>query len=131
VTERRFLTPGSLPPPTGYSHVVQVPASELIFVSGQVPLDAAGELVGPGDLEAQTRQVFANLTNALEAAGAAWSDVVKLTYFVRDVGQIATVRGVRDGILDTRRLPASTLVEVSSLFRDDILIEIDAVAVRG
>ena len=128
--ERRHLTPGSLPDPTGYSHVVEVPASSLVFISGQVPLDASGELVGAGDIEAQTRQVFANLTVALEAAGVGWRDVVKLNYYLRDVGHLVAVRAVRDEILDTRHLPASTLVEVSSLFRDDVLIEIDAIAVR-
>ena len=128
--ERRHLTPGSLPDPTGYSHVVEVPASSLVFISGQVPLDASGELVGAGEIEAQTRQVFANLTVALEAAGVGWRDVVKLNYYLRDVGDLVAVRAVRDEILDTRHLPASTLVEVSSLFRDDVLIEIDAIAVR-
>lgn len=125
------LTPRSLPAPAGYSHVVEVPASSLVFISGQVPLNADGELVGAGDVEAQTRQVFSNLTAALEAADVGWPDVVKLNYFLRDVSALPTVRAVRDSFLDTRHLPASTLVEVSNLFRDDVLIEIDAIAVRG
>ena len=65
-TRRSFHSPETLPPPFGYSHAVDVAASRLIFVSGQVPLDAEGRLVGEGDFEAQTRQVFANLTAALE-----------------------------------------------------------------
>jgi reactive intermediate/imine deaminase len=127
---KRFLSPETLPPPFGYSHVVDAPAGRVIFISGQVPLDQTGELVGEGDIEAQTRQVFGNLTAALEAADASWPDVVKLNFFVVDVTQIGAVRGVRDEYVNTRQPPASTLIEVSRLFRDDVLIEVDAVAVR-
>ncbi len=127
---KRFLSPKTLPPPFGYSHVVDAPAGRVIYVSGQVPLDAAGQLVGEGDLETQARQVFENLTVALAAAGASWADVVKLSFFVVDVAQIGPVRQVRDEYVNTRQPPASTLIEVSRLFRDDVLIEVDAVAVR-
>lgn len=130
MNERRFLSPDTLAPPFGYSHVVEATGARTIYISGQVPLDTKGELVGAGDLEAQTRRVFENLTAALEAAGAQWSDVVKLNYYLRDVGQIAVIRAIRDEYLDPERRPASTLVEVSGLFRDDVLIEVDAVAVR-
>jgi reactive intermediate/imine deaminase len=130
VATRRFLSPDTLAPPFGYSHVVDAPLGRIIYVAGQVPLDSDGQLVGEGDVEAQTRQVFRNLSAALDAAGASWSDVVKLNYFLRDVGQIAIVRSIRDEYVDTEHPPASTLVEVSSLFRNDVLIEIEAVAVR-
>jgi reactive intermediate/imine deaminase len=126
---RRFLSPESLPSPAGYSHVVDAPAGRIVYVSGQVPLDANGELVGAGDLDAQVRQVFDNLSRALEAAGASWPDVVKLNYFVRDMSRHESVRAIRNEYVDTERPPASTLVEVSGLFRDDVLIEIDAVAI--
>ena len=130
MTGRRFLSPETLPRPFGYSHVVDAAASRLVYVSGQVPLNADGHLVGEGNFEAQTRQVFENLTRALEAADTSWSDVVKLTYFLRDVGEIASVRAIRDEYVDTEQPPASTLVEVSGIFRDDVLIEIEAVAIR-
>ena len=130
MSEIRHLVPDGLPRPNGYSHVVTAPVDRIVFVSGQVPLDAAGELVGPGDVEAQARRVFENLTTALEAAGASWQSVVKLNFFVRDVTQMPAVRAVRDAYIDPERAPASTLVEVSRLFRDDVLVEIDAVAVR-
>ena len=128
--DRRFLSPDTLPPPFGYSHVVDAPASRVVYISGQVPLDAAGELVGEGDFAAQVRQVFENLTAALAAADASWDDVVKLNYFVRDVGEVAALRAIRDEYVNTERPPASTLVEVSSLFRDEVLVEIEAVAVK-
>ena len=128
MSERRFLTPATLSPPFGYSHVVEAPAGTIVYISGQVPLDAEGQLVGEGDFEAQTRQVFENLSRALEAADASWSDVVKLDYFLRDVGQIAAVRTVRDEYIDTQHPPASTLVEVSALVLPEFLIEVEAVA---
>jgi len=126
---RRFLSPETLPSPAGYSHVVEVRAARVIYVSGQVPLDRDGRLLGEGDLEAQTRQVFENLQAALDAAGASWADVVKLNYYLVDASELTAVRAIRDEYVDTAHPPASTLVEVSRLFRDDVLIEIDAVAI--
>jgi len=127
---KRFLSPETLPPPFGYSHVVDSPGGRIIYISGQVPLDPTGQLVGEGDVAAQARQVFQNLSAALEAAGASWSDVVKLGFFVVDVSQMGSVRPVRDEYVNTREPPASTLIEVSRLFRDDVLVEVDAVAIR-
>jgi reactive intermediate/imine deaminase len=126
---KRFLSPDTLPPPFGYSHVVEAQAGRLIYISGQVPLDREGQLVGEGDFDAQVRQVFDNLTAALTAAGANWADVVKLNYFLTDVSQIASVRAIRDEHVNTEHPPASTLVEVSRLFRDEVLVEIEAVAI--
>lgn len=129
MAERRHLAPEGLPKPNGYSHVVVAPVERLVVISGQVPLDEDGRLAGAGDVAAQARRVFENLTLALDAAGASWEDVVKLNFFVRDVGGMPAVRMIRDEYVDTARPPASTLVEVSRLFRDDVLIEVDAVAV--
>jgi reactive intermediate/imine deaminase len=130
MSELRHLVPDTLPRPNGYSHVVSAPAERIVFVSGQVPLNADGDLVGPGDVAVQARQVFENLTRALEAEGTTWANVVKLNYFVRDVAEMPTVRRIRDEYVEAERPPASTLVEVNRLFRDDVLIEIDAIAVR-
>jgi enamine deaminase RidA (YjgF/YER057c/UK114 family) len=128
-TDIRQIAPEGLAPGPGYSHVISVDApGRLVVISGQVPLDASGALVGPGDLAAQTRQVFTNLAAALRAAGAGWEHVVKLGYFVRDAAQVATVRAVRDEFLPAGTAPASTLVQVSALFRDDLLIEVEALA---
>jgi reactive intermediate/imine deaminase len=128
VAEKRFLNPDMLSPPFGYSHVVDSPVERIVYISGQVPLDGDGQLVGEGDFEAQTRQVFENLTRALEAAGASWTDVVKLNFFLTDVTQITSVRAVRDEFVDTEHPPASTLVQVSGLFRPEVMIEVEAVA---
>jgi reactive intermediate/imine deaminase len=131
MSEKRFLSPGTMSPPFGYSHIVDAAASRVIFISGQVPLNTDGDLVGKGDFEAQARQVFANLSAALEAAGAGWRDVVKLNYFLTDIGELATVRAIRDEYVDTERPPASTLVQVSALFSPEAMVEIEAVAIKG
>jgi enamine deaminase RidA (YjgF/YER057c/UK114 family) len=75
--------------------------------------------------------VFDNLRSALQAVGATFDQVVKLNYYLVDAAQLPVVRDVRDEYLNPQRLPASTAVEVRRLFRDDCLIEVDAVAVTG
>ena len=80
--------------------------------------------------EAQTRLTFENVGRALSAAGAAWSDVVKLTIYVVDVSELATIRAVRDEFVNIESPPTSSLVQVSGLFHPDVLIEVEAVAYR-
>jgi enamine deaminase RidA (YjgF/YER057c/UK114 family) len=125
----RFLNPPALPQPFGYTHVVEPGRGRTVYISGQVALDAAGNLVGLDDLETQAGQVFANIDAALAAVGASFHDVVKLTYFLLDISQIAVVRPARDRYVNTRQPPASSAVEVRRLFRDDVLIEVEAIAV--
>ena len=126
---RQVEAPGLAPGP-GYSHVISVDVpGRLVVVSGQVALDSAGNLVGPGDLEAQTRQVFGNLEAALTAAGATWEHVIRLGYFLRDAGGVGVVRSVRAEFVPEGVEPAASLVEVSRLVRDDLLIEVEALAV--
>ena len=112
--------------PPGYSHAMR--AGGLLFIAGQVPLDADGALVGKGDMAAQARQAFVNLGAVLTAAGATYRDLVKLTYFVTDIDQVAAIRAVRDEFVDVGNPPASTLVEVSRLFQPGLLIEVEAIA---
>ena len=126
----RFLNPSGLSAPRGYSHVAEIPAgSRVLYISGQVPLDSAGRVIGRGDFRAQARQVFRNLRTALAAGGARFADVVKLNYYVTDASQVPVLREVRDEYVDTASPPASTLVEVRRLFRDDLMLEVEAVAV--
>jgi enamine deaminase RidA (YjgF/YER057c/UK114 family) len=126
VVER--LNPAGLSTPTGYSHVVSARGGKTVYISAQNALDAKGQLVGPGDLAAQTRQVFENLAVALRAAGATFANVVKTNYYLRDASQVEIVRQVRSKYF-TSELPASTLVEVPRLARQEFLIEIEVVAV--
>lgn len=121
-----FRVPELAEPVSHYTDAVR--AGELLFVSGCIAVDGDGALVGGDDVVAQTRQVFANLTAALAAAGASLQDIVKVTVYLTDVRDRAAVNTVREERFgDTR--PASTLVEVSNLVLDGARVEIDAVAV--
>jgi reactive intermediate/imine deaminase len=122
------INPQGLSAPTSYSHVVTTRGGKTVYIAGQIALDAGGQLVGKGDLAAQTRQVFENLSIALTAAGATFDHVVKTNYYLRDASQVAVVREVRSKYF-TKELPASTLIEVPRLAQPDFLIEIEMVAV--
>jgi enamine deaminase RidA (YjgF/YER057c/UK114 family) len=127
--EPRFLNPASLPPSRGYSQVVAVPPGHrLVFLSGQVPLDSTGALRGGTDFRSQAKQVFENLRAGLAAVGADFGDVVKLNFYLLDVGNLPALREVRDRYVNRSAPPASTLVQVSGLFRDDVLLEVEAIA---
>jgi reactive intermediate/imine deaminase len=117
--------PGLADPISHYTDAVR--AGDLLFVSGFVPVDGDGQLVGGDDVVAQARQVFANLAAVLAAAGATFADVVKVTVYLTDIEDRARINPVRQEVFrDTR--PASTLVEVSALATPGARIEIDAVA---
>jgi len=125
----RHLNPETLPRPFGYSQVVDVRAGRTVYISGQVPLDSENQLVGEGDFVAQAQQVFENVRLALEAVGLTFDHVVKTQFFLTDVANLPKVREIRDQFVNTQRPPASTSVEVSALFRPDVLFEMDAIAV--
>jgi enamine deaminase RidA (YjgF/YER057c/UK114 family) len=123
--------PASLPQPSGYSHLAGIPpGSRLVWLAGQVPLTADGSLAS-GEWEGQTRQVMENIGAGLEAGGASWEDVFKLTIYVVDMAGLPTIRAVRDEFVNVERPPTSTLVQVVALARPDLLLEIEAVAAVG
>jgi enamine deaminase RidA (YjgF/YER057c/UK114 family) len=122
---RHIAAPEGVAAGRGYSQVV-VGRGRLVAVSGQVAQDEHGELVGAGDAAIQARQVFENLRRCLAQAGARFEDVVKLTFFVLDVADLAAVRAARDAVIDTTRPPASTAVQVAALFAPGYLLEVEA-----
>ena len=128
----RFVNPPGLAKSPRYSHVAEVTRGRLIFVSGQVAQDAAGNPVGAGDMKAQTRQVFENLKVALAAASASYKDVVQLTTFIVDIPKnIEAYREVRQQYLSgLAQPPTSTTVGVPALVRGEYLLEVEAIAVR-
>jgi enamine deaminase RidA (YjgF/YER057c/UK114 family) len=127
-TNRRFINPSTLATPPGYTHVVEITQGRTVFIAGQVALDQAGQIVGPQDFGAQAQQVFENLQAALAAVGTDFSDVIKLNIYVVDISQLPILREVRDRYVNTITPPASTLVEVRRLAREEFLLEIEAVA---
>lgn len=114
--------------PEPISHYTDaVLAGDLLFVSGCVPVDAHGRLVGGDDVVAQARQTFTNVGAVLAAGGSSFADVVKVTIFLTDVDDRPEINPVRQEFFGETR-PASTLVEVSRLAIPGAKIEVEAVA---
>lgn len=118
--------PGQAAPISHYAHAVRADGP-LLFVSGVVPVDEQGQLVGGDDVVEQARAVFRNLDAVLTAGGATFADVVKVTVFLTDVDDRPRINPVRQQAFGAAR-PASTLVEVSRLAIDGAKIEVEAVA---
>ena len=123
---REEIRVGELAEPISH-YTDAVRAGDLLFVSGFVPVDGEGRLVGGGDVVVQARQVFVNLGAVLAAAGATFADVVKVTVYLTDIADRARINPVRQEVFGDAR-PASTLVEVSALAHPEALVEIEAVA---
>ena len=129
--EKNFINPQGLARPGAYTPVVTAHGGRTIYISGQVPQNEKGELLGRGDLLAQAEQVYRNVELALKGAGATFNDVVKLNVYVvnykpeyRDL-----LHQIRARYVSKENPPASTLVGVQALARDGFLIEIEAIAV--
>ena len=130
---KEYPVPEGVSPARGYSHVVSVSGGRTVYVSGQIALDAEGNIVGPGDFGAQAAQVFANLKAALAAAGATFEDVVKMnTYVVNlDPAILPALREARAAHFPREHPPASTLVGVTKLALEGLLIEVEVIASVG
>lgn len=117
-----------------YSHGMVATTGEIVVVAGQVGMDGAGKLVGPGDVRAQTKQAFENILKVLKAAGCGMKDVVRFQTFLTHASDI-------DGFMQARRevfpgyfpdgvYPSNTILVVSRLVQPELLIEIEAMAVK-
>lgn len=126
-----FINPKQLGSTFGWSHVAVSRGQRTIYISGQVAVDENGQVVGVGDLRAQTEQAFRNVQIALEAAGATFAHVVKTSLFVVGLqpAHVPIIREVRARYVAAETPPTSTLVGVSALVGKDWLIEIEAIAV--
>jgi enamine deaminase RidA (YjgF/YER057c/UK114 family) len=125
-----LINPEGLPTPSTDTQVVVATGTRLVFVAGQEPEDELGNLVGPGELRVQARQVFANLGRALAAAGSRPEQVTKITIFVVDYRR-EHLPAIEEGrvALFADHKPADTVVGVEALSRPDYLIEVEAIAV--
>lgn len=124
---RRIRLIGALAEPISH-YTDAVEAGGFLYVSGMLPVDARGELVGDGDVVRQAEQVLANVGAVLEAAGVTFADVVRVGVYLRHIADRELVNTARRRYFGDAR-PASTLIEVSALAHPDALVEIDAVAV--
>ena len=101
---------------------------KFVFISGQVPFDSAGNLVGEGDFEKQAKQALDNLVACLESMDAGLENLMMITVFVTDMGNRTIFAKVRDGYF-RENPPASTIVEINSLFMKEVMVEINGIAV--
>jgi enamine deaminase RidA (YjgF/YER057c/UK114 family) len=125
------INPPSLSHPAAYTQVVTVEGGRLIFLAGQTPIDLQGQPVGIGDLRAQAIQVYTNVGAGLAAAGASFSDVVKMTAYIVNLDQASRgiVGEVRRQFIPDDALPAHTMLGVAALAREEYLLEVDTIAV--
>lgn len=117
--------------PIGYAQYVEIDLgiAKMIILSGQVAVDMEGNTLGKENFEQQTECIFTTIKKILEKAGGNMDNIVKLNNYLTDISNLPLFRNVRDRHINTAHPPASTAVEVSRLFRDDILLEIEATAI--
>lgn len=127
--EKRKVNPWTWQDQAGFAQAWRVDgAQSIVFVSGQAPIDGEGRLVGDGDFEAQTRQVFENLRTVLEEAGAGLDAIVKLTVFLTDMSRLRDYTRIKGEFMSGDH-PASSAVGVTALARPEMLVEVEAIAV--
>jgi enamine deaminase RidA (YjgF/YER057c/UK114 family) len=122
---KQFMNLPHLPKPEGYTHVVTAFSGKTIYLSGQGGASKEGKL--PDDFTTQAENTFKNIQKCLEMAGATFNDVVKMNYYLVNVGDLAQVRDIRSRYINMETPPASTLVQTPLI--GNLLIEIDVVAV--
>ena len=130
--KKDYLNPKAVFQSPYFTHTVAVTgAQKLVYLAGQVSYDKNGQVVAPGDMRAQTEQIFESLTHHLKAAGAGWGDVVKINGYMVGISpqRLTEYREARTRYLVPGKLPASTLVGVASLVHPDLLLEVEVVAV--
>jgi enamine deaminase RidA (YjgF/YER057c/UK114 family) len=127
-----LLNPKGLEPPVGYSHLAVITGGKLVYVAGQAPFDANGQVIGKGDFVAQFTQVLRNLKTAIEAVGGQTRHYAVLTIYLTDLQAYLNGKKLIGAVyrdLFGKYFPAITLVEVKSLYNPDCMVEISGVAI--
>ncbi len=125
----RVISTDNAPAPVGPYNQAIAAQGQLLFISGQIPLDPkTGQLVGDDDISQQTQQVMKNIEAVLKAAGASWQSVVKTTVFLSNLENFAPMNQVYAQYFPEATAPARACVEVSRLPKD-VLVEIECIAV--
>ena len=119
--------PGVWPPFGAFSMAVLQGAGQIVHLKGQLALDPAGQIVGPGDMRAQVRQALQNIAAVLASMGGQMGDIVSLVHYATDIEQFMVTGDIRRAFF-TAPYPVTTTVQVARLYRPDLLIEITAVA---
>jgi enamine deaminase RidA (YjgF/YER057c/UK114 family) len=114
-------------PVANYKMATRLEGGRLLYISGQVAWDAAGNIVGKGDVRAQAKQVFENLRGVLRAAGGDLSSLMKITTYITKLEDFPAVAQARSEVFPGE-LPASTLIVVKGLFHPDFLLEVEGTA---
>jgi enamine deaminase RidA (YjgF/YER057c/UK114 family) len=130
--DKTIINPEQLAPPVGFSHGILTTGGRLLFLAGQTATDAAGRIVAPGDVVAQYEQALSNLQTVVAAAGGAMTDIVKMTIFVRDRDDYRAHLRALGRVHRTffgAYYPATALFEISRFFEDEVLVEIEGIAV--
>ncbi|MBW2000595.1 MAG: RidA family protein [Deltaproteobacteria bacterium] len=125
---REVINPKNVHWPLGYSHIIKL--GDIVHVSGQLPLDQEGNIVGKGDMAIQTEKTYENLKKCLESVGATMRDIVMLRIFVTDLEEFDKTRDIRKKYFGKYR-PATTGLQISRLYFPDAMIEVEAMAVIG
>jgi enamine deaminase RidA (YjgF/YER057c/UK114 family) len=131
--EIKIYNPDKLGPPMGqYTHVTRVKASEFLFIAGMLSGDSAGNVIGEGDFEAQTKQVFLNIEAALESSGASWENVVQFTTYLvhsQDIPKFMDFR-LRNfpQMFPNMKYPPNTMLMVDRLVKEPFLVEVQTIA---
>jgi len=117
--------------PNGYSDyvVVKLGILDMIIISGQLSLDDNGGIIGENDFEKQVDHIFLRLSTILQRSGGSLHHIIKLNNYLTDINNLPLFRKVRDKYIDHQNPPCSTAVQISQLFRPELLIEIEATAI--